>query len=71
VRKWIVVISLFCILGFVHGIRDIIRHPDMAQGLGVSNYLICLLGSFMGCWIGLWAFISMVRAKGIKKVKME
>jgi hypothetical protein len=70
-KKWIAVISLFCTLVFIHGIRDLIRHPDMAQGLGFSNYVICLFGSLVGCGIGLWAFVNMIRAKGIKKIKME
>ena len=57
-------ISIACIIMLVGGIYDLHKHPDLAQGLGVANYIMCLIGTLMGAWIALWAIVKVIREKG-------
>ena len=60
--KWYVLgITMLCIMAFLAGMWDLGRRPDIAQGIGVVNYYLCLTGTLMGTWIGLWALGNVIR----------
>jgi multisubunit Na+/H+ antiporter MnhB subunit len=69
--KWYTVgITVLCLIGIVAGYLDLKRYRDLAQGLGLFNYWMCLGGTLVGSWISLWALGHMIKAKGIKIPKM-
>jgi len=55
----------------VDGVVDVYEHPDLAQGLGITNYIVCLLCTLAGAWICMWAIGHVVTAKKIKIKKWE
>jgi hypothetical protein len=63
VRWYTVGISIFCLVALAAGGLDLKQKPDLTQGLGLFNYWMCLVGTLMGTWLGLWALVHVIKAK--------